>query len=312
MALANRHVATELGLLGLAAIWGVNFVVVKEVLNALDPLSLNALRFALAAAALWFLVRGSTGPGLDPRDRARLAAVGVLGHVGYQVAFILGVNGTLAGNASLLLATAPVWTVLLSAAVGHERLNTTVVSGCAATLIGMALVVAGRGDDIGISRGTLEGDALMVLSAVLWSTYTVGASPLVSRYGALRVTAWTVWIGTPILLLMGAPSISRIAWGEVPAGAWAGVAYSGILSVAVAYLLWYRGVERLGNARTAVYSNSVPVVALLAAWAWLGEIPTPFQLLGAAVILAGITIARVGGPGQPGPSSLRWRTSGNS
>ncbi len=76
-------------------------------------------------------------------------------------------------------------------------------------------------------------------------------------------------------------------------GAWVGVAYAGFLSIGLAYLLWYRGVERLGNNRTAVYSNLVPVAALLTAWLWLGEVPTAVQLLGAVVILSGLTTARL-------------------
>jgi drug/metabolite transporter (DMT)-like permease len=62
----------------------------------------------------------------------------------------------------------------------------------------------------------------------------------------------------------------------------------------VAYLFWYRGVQRLGSARTAAYSNMVPVVALVVASIWLGERPTLFQVVGAAVILGGIWLARMG------------------
>ena len=69
-------------------------------------------------------------------------------------------------------------------------------------------------------------------------------------------------------------------------------------------MLWYHGVEKLGNSRTAVYSNLVPVWALITAWLWLGERPTPLQLLGAASILIGLTIARLGQSSpEPGPSS---------
>ncbi|MBT8337561.1 MAG: DMT family transporter, partial [Gemmatimonadetes bacterium] len=75
-------------------------------------------------------------------------------------------------------------------------------------------------------------------------------------------------------------------------GIWGTVLYAGVLSISVAYVLWNRGVRRLGNARTAVYSNLVPVVALLAAWVGLGERPTGLQVLGAAVILAGLRWTR--------------------
>lgn len=75
----------------------------------------------------------------------------------------------------------------------------------------------------------------------------------------------------------------------------------------VAYVFWYRGILRLGNSRTALYSNLVPVAALITAWAWLGEVPTIPQVSGAAVILGGISVARWGGRRgySPGANSLR-------
>ena len=301
-----RDGATELGLVALAAIWGINFSVVKAVLAHLDPLALNALRFPLAAGVLAVAMIRLPGPRLRREDRVPILLLGLLGNVVYQLAFILGINLTLAGNASLILATSPVWTVLLSMALGQEEPNRRVLSGSLLTLGGMALVVVGGGHALGWSGATIKGDLIMVAAAVLWSLYTVGAGGYVRRYGAIRVTAWTLWAGTPVLFVLGLPALTRTAWGAVPAWTWGGVAYAGVFSVGFAYLLWYRGVKRLGNSRTALYSNLVPVAALVTAWLWLGERPTPLQLAGAAVILTGISVARWGGARrQPGPSSLR-------
>jgi drug/metabolite transporter (DMT)-like permease len=71
------------------------------------------------------------------------------------------------------------------------------------------------------------------------------------------------------------------------------VVYAGVLAIGVAYILWNRGVRKIGSSRTAAYQNLTPVVALLVAWAWLEEVPTPLQLAGAAVILVGISLARM-------------------
>lgn len=294
MTAASRDITTDLGLVLLAAIWGVNFSVVKIVLEELGPLALNALRFPLAAAALWLVLRGRTGPSLPTRaDLPRVVLLGLIGNVGYQLCFIFGIDWTRAGNASLLLATTPVWTVILSTLVGHERPNRWVVVGVLGTLLGITLVVLGRGDEISLGSVTLRGDLLMVAASMLWSTYTVGGYRLVARYGALRMTAWTLWIGTPCLVAMGIRELIATDLAAISTGTWLGVVYAGLLSIGLAYLLWYRGVQRLGNSRTAVYSNLVPVAALTTAWLWLGEVPTPIQILGATVILLGLTVARI-------------------
>lgn len=276
----------------LAVIWGVNFPLIKIALDVVPPLAFNALRFPLAALALWLVVRG-TGSVVRPqrKDLLGILALGVLGHVIYQGLFILGVDRTSAGNASLVLSTSPAWTVALSALTRQEGVDRAVWGGVALTLAGMTLVVIG-GAGLSFGRSTLTGDLLMMLAAMAWAAYTVGSRPLVQRYGAMPVTAWTLWIGTLGVLALGLPSLARVDLPALDPGIWAIALYSGVLSISVAYALWNKGVKRLGNSRTAVYANLVPVVALLTAWAVLGERPTPLQIAGAVVILMGLRLTR--------------------
>jgi drug/metabolite transporter (DMT)-like permease len=286
--------SADLGLLALALIWGVNFSVVKSVLAEVPPLAFNALRFPLAVVALGWLLKVRPGKQpLDRRDIPRLAALGLAGNVAYQLCFIIGIDLTQAGNASLLLSTTPVWTVFLSALAGHELPNRWVLFGVGGTLLGMVLVVAGGSEEISLGSETVRGDLLMIAASVIWSVYTVAGRAPVEKYGALPVTAWTLIIGTPLLVAMGVPDLRTTDLAAVSGPAWAGIAYAGVLAIGIAYLLWYRGVEALGNNRTAVYSNLVPVAALITAWIWLGERPAPLQLGGAAVILIGLTVARL-------------------
>ena len=301
---ARSALPTDLGLVAVAVIWGVNFTVMKTVLGELGPLALNALRFPLAAVVLALMVRGTPGARLPRReDVPRVLFLGLLGNVAYQLCFIYGLDWTRAGNASLLLSATPVWTLLLSAAAGHERPTPAVAAGVVGTLGGMVLVVLGGSSDVSLGSSTLRGDLTMVVAGMLWATYTVAGRTPVARYGPLRMTTWTVAVGTPVLVALGAPDVARTDLPGVSAGAWAGVVYSGLFSIGVAYLLWYRGVRDLGNNRTAVYSNLVPVVALLAAWVWLGEVPGGLQITGAGVILVGLTLTRLAQ--SPGPSSAR-------
>ena len=294
MKIPRRDVTTDLGLLLIVLIWGVNFSVLKVLLREFEPLALNALRFPMAAVALWILVRrldGSSKP--DPEDLLRIITLGLLGNVAYQLCFIFGVDSTFAGNASLLLATTPVWTLFLSSVSGHERPGGWVIIGVAGTLIGIFMVITGSRDAGTLASPTTRGDLLILIASMLWAMYTVGGRKPVTRYGALRVTAWTLWVATPIIFLMGLPSLMKTDLRTITPEAWIGITYAGLLGIGLAYLLWYRAVERIGNNRTAVYSNLVPVAALITAWIWLGEVPTTLQLIGAAVILVGLTLARL-------------------
>lgn len=287
----------------MAIIWGVNFPLIKASLEFIPPLAFNGLRFPLAAVTVFLILRlrGSL-PRPDPEDRPRIVALGILGNVVYQGFFIFGVNATLAGNASILLATTPVWTLGLSTLRGHEKPGLQVWFGVLATLTGMVLVVFGGGEALGLGTSSIHGDLLMIGAALTWSVYTVGSRGLVQKYGSIPVTAWTLWIGSLGLIALGLPTLKDFSFGEVPGLAWAGVAYAGILAIGLAYVLWYRGVHRIGNSRTAAYSNLTPVIALIVAWSWLGEAPGGLQITGAAVVLVGLSLARLGRERKPDKS----------
>lgn len=291
---------TDAGLLALALIWGVNFSVIKVGLRELHPLAFNALRFPLAVLALTGLLalRGSLS--LPRRgDVPRVLALGVLGNVVYQLFFIFGIDATLAGNAAILLATTPVWVVVLSALRGHERPRAVVWIGVAATVAGMVAVVVGGEQEVALGGGTLRGDLLSAGAAVVWAVYTVEGRDLTRRYGSLRVTAWTLACGSVGLVALGIPFLADTDLAGLDPGTWAAVAYAGVLAIGVAYVIWYWGVRRIGSTRTSVFSNLVPVVALAAAWVWLGETPTGLQLAGAAVVIGGMTLTRTTRTGGP-------------
>lgn len=284
------------GLLVLVLIWGLNFPIIKQALAEIDPLVFNALRFPLASLLVLLFLR-ARGPLPRPhrRDLPRILLLGLTGNVAYQLLFIFGLDRTGAGNASVLLATTPIWTAILSRAAGHETVRSTIWIAAAGTLAGMVLLVAGGGREIRFGSSSLLGDLLMATAALTWAVYTVGAKTLIHRYGPLPMTAWTLWTGTATLVLLGIPGLRTLDPGSVGLSSWLGVLYAGTLAIGLAYVLWNRSVRRVGNASTAIYGNLVPVVALGAAWIWLGEIPTRLQLVGTALILSFLLLARVGG-----------------
>ncbi len=290
----RAHWRAHAALLFMVVVWAVNFSVSKRALGELEPLAFNALRFPLAALLLYIILR-RRGPIPMPEraDLPRVWALGILGNLVYQFCFIVGLDRTSAGNASLLLASSPIMTALLSAYFGHERVRGRVWLGVAATFTGILLVVLG-GRSTDAAASSIVGDVIMFTAAVAWACYTVGSRPLIERYGPVNVTAWTLWIGAAGLVLAGIPATLQTNFSEVSAGTWIAVVYAGVLSIGVAYVIWYYGVEQLGNTRTSTYSNVVPVMALAVAWLWLGEAPAAAQVAGAAVIVGGVTLAQSG------------------
>ena len=285
---------TDLALIGLSVIWGVNFSVIKIALREFDPLAFNAIRFVLASLTLLVFLRLS-GPVPFPARRhwGRIVFLGLLANVVYQLLFIYGVERTLAGNAGLVLATTPVWTLIFASVSGQEHHGFPVWGGVLATLGGMVLVVLGGDRGVGLGDALLVGDLMLVLAAITWAAYTVGTQDLTREYGALAVTSWTLWVGTIGLVALGAPSLWSLELDGISRVGWLGVVYSGVLAIAVAYLIWNHGLEQIGGPRTAAFSNLVPVVALVTAALWLGEDTSPTQIVGAIIIIGGVWVARV-------------------
>jgi len=133
---------------------------------------------------------------------------------------------------------------------------------------------------------------LVFLGVICWTFYTIGLQPYTKRIDVLQLSAVTMVGGAVPLLIASAPALVSTNWGVIGMGGWLALFYSSVISIGVAYFFWYRGLRVLGATRTSVYSNLQPIVALLAAWAFLNETPTIFQGVGAATIIAGVFLTR--------------------
>ncbi|MCD6289901.1 MAG: EamA family transporter [Anaerolineae bacterium] len=280
-------------LAGMVIIWGANFIATKVALRTISPLSFNALRFPTATMLFVLILRHRGQPlGIARADVWKVIALGILGHGLYQVFFIEGLAHTTAANSSLLMATVPVFVALFSVALRIEHVAWRRWLGIFLSFAGIVLVTVGSGGRLDWGGSHLLGDMLILGAAITWAMYTVASKPLLTRYSPLHWMAVTMIPGTIVLVLVGLPELLRLPWGSVGVLAWLGLGYATVFSIVIAYLVWFTGVQRIGNARTSVYSNGVPVVATLLAWTVLHE---PFRLLqaiGGIVILTGLTLTQ--------------------
>jgi len=284
------------GLALLVLIWGLNFPVIKQTLAELDPLVFNALRFPLAAFVLLLLLRVQGSIPLPARrDFLPVAGLAIVGNVLYQLLFILGLDRTASGNASVLLATTPIWVTLLSSAAGHEEIRPATWMAIAGAMAGIVMVVVGGDAEVRFDGEVLAGSLLVVVAAIVWGIYSVGSRSLIHRYGALPLTTWSLVVGGGVNVLLGVPGLLALDFRTVSVAGWIGVVYAGILGIGMAYLLWNRSVRKVGNAATSLHGSLVPVVAVGIGWLWLGEVPTPTQLAGGAVVVGSLLLVRRGG-----------------
>lgn len=292
-------------------IWGTNYALVKTAFRELDPQAFNALRLLEASAVMVgvnLLVSRyrpaaadqaggeiasifHTPAAVTGRDWLRLAWLGLVGHCLYQYFFIGGLADTSVANGALIVASSPIVITLLSTLTGKERIGALHWAGTVLSFLGIYIVV-GRGAQV--SSASLRGDLMLLAAVFCWGLYTIGARPLMARHSPVGVTALSMLLGTLMYLPLAAPAISRVEWSNVSTLTWIKLVYSSLFALCVAYTIWYAAVREIGSARTSAYSNLLPIIAMVTAYFWLGEPLGRDKLGGAAAVLAGVALTRLG------------------
>lgn len=285
-------------------IWGTNFSVVKPAFREIDPQAFNAVRMVLASLVFIAIMKivprwtssdiFSTPAPITRRDWLAIAALGVVGHFFYQYFFIGGLALTSVANSSLLLAATPVVIAILSAVLGHDRIAPLHWVGAAMSLAGIYIIVTFAEGGVSIGSSTLRGDLMMFGGVTCWAIYTLGSRPLMERHSPVGVTGLSMAIGTALYVPVMWPNVMATNWWTISLRTWIALVYSALFALCVAYTIWYVAVREIGSARTSVYSNIVPIVAMLTAVAFLGERLSGGRLLGAGLVLVGVALTRVG------------------
>lgn len=284
---------TDVSLIAMALIWGVNYSVVKYGAAVFDPLAFNSVRIAIAAVGLVAITRLMRLDWPGARTTVALLALGAIGNGVYQVLFVEGIARTRAGDAALVLAASPAFIALAGRARGVERIAGRALAGILLNIAGIALVVFGN-THTGAAAGqaSLVGDLLILAGSMSWALYTVLLKPYTHDVGGLQLSTLTMLGGAVPLILVSIPALLATHWRTVPAAGWGAELYSSLISLVVAYLFYYRGIRVIGPTRAAMYGNLQPLVAVVVAWITLGEALTLWQGLGAACIMGGLLLTR--------------------
>ncbi|HMI21743.1 MAG TPA: DMT family transporter [Gaiellaceae bacterium] len=298
----RRLEAADLMLLVTVMIWSLNFTVTKYVLNhGFKPLAYGALRFS--AAALLFIgitwVRERSFR-LRRRDILFVLGAAVVGIFLNQVGFVYGTKLTTATTVALIFGTLPILTALFAAAAGIERLHSRFWVAAAVSFAGVCLVAAGAKGGIG---GDLWGYALVVLGVATWSAYSVAIAPLMTRYTASRISAYTLATGAVLLLIAGAPQLASQDYASLPSLVWVAYVFAVLGPLSLTNLLWFNSIEQVGPSRASLYANLQPFLGAIFALLILSESITALQVGGGLLIAAGIVLSRRDQPALMAPES---------
>jgi drug/metabolite transporter (DMT)-like permease len=287
---ATTH-STELFLLIAVFLLGTNPVAVKYAVSAFAPLPFVALRFTVAGLLLLGAVRVflGSGGGVERKDLLAMMGVGALGVGATNMLFTSGVNLTNASDTALIYAVVPVWGMILGFVLGLERPTLRGILGVGIAFLGIIVVVYGG---LGGSGSSLEGNLLVLGATVCWGSYTVLSLSLLERYSPLVVAAYTMLFGGLAALPLALPGFLSVEWDAMSVGVWAAVAYSTVLVAAFGFFAWQKGASLLGANKVLVYQYLITFVGVISGIVFLGEGLGVDKIIGGAIILFGVYLAR--------------------
>jgi drug/metabolite transporter (DMT)-like permease len=285
------HPQDWLLLILLSVLWGGTFFVVGFALRELPPLTLVFARVALAAVLMLPVMKlfGMTLP-RTAKEWMPFAGISVFNNVIPYSLIFAGQTYITSGMASVLNATTPLFTVLVLAAFGDERLNLRRVIGVSMGILGVLLLRgAATADSVDQTIGILLclGGALSYGIAGLWARRMLaGVPPMTSTTCQLIVSGFVMAIVAGI--------VDRPWTLPMPSPAtWAAIVALAALSTALAYIVFFRILERSGPTNVALVTLLIPVTAILLGVTVLGEPLTVREILGALVI--GISLLVIDG-----------------
>jgi len=276
--MAPRHLLLALGL---AVVWGVNFVVIKVGLDHFPPLLFSALRFLVAAVPAILVLRH---PGARWRWVALVALT--LAILKFGLLFTGMSAGMPPGLSSLVLQTQAVFTAVFAMLLLGERLTRWQVAGLAVALAGVGLIAL----DLG-TTSPLGAFVLVLGAAALWGISNV-AIRRASPPDMLRFMVWVSALATlPLFALSALVEGPQRGWDALRTVTWpavGAVAFVGILATVVGFGVWGYLIRTYSASTVAPVSLLVPVFGMGAAALLLDERITPLRLVAAVLIIAGV------------------------
>ncbi len=269
-------------LLALAAIWGGSFIFMRFLAPLLGPVTTTGGRVLIAGLVLW-AVYAATGFKLEwRRNWKRYLVLGVLNS---GIPFLLYAFAALHIPASLsvvLNALAPMFGAVFSALWLADRLTWRKLAGLGLGIVGVVLVTS-------LDRVSTSPLALAGMAACVLATVCYGLSTVYIRSRAMDVKPRALAGGSQLMAgLVYLPLMAALPPRAVPGSLVIGVELAfGVLCSAVAFLLYYRLVARVGPTKTLLVTLLMPAFGMLWGFLILGEQITWMRMLGAGVILAG-------------------------
>ena len=278
-----------LAMLGTVVFWGMSFISAKVVLNTgVPPMTLAFLRFLCASLILFPILKiREPDTRLDRGNLKTIVISSILGITAYFYFEVTGLNLTDASIASMIMATIPIFTVILEIIYYKNDVSRVKVIGASLSVVGVVILI---GFSFGTQNNPLAflGNMLILGSCICWVGYIMASKSLKGHYSGLALTTFQTLFGT--LFLLPLTLLEYKKWVPITPLASVNIIYLGIFCSALCYFLYLYSLEKLGPLAVSTYINLIPIVGVLGGIIILGETISTLQIMGGSIILLGVLL----------------------
>jgi len=275
-------------------VWAFAFPFIKIGLDELSFINLTIVRFFVVCVALFaiLLLQPKRFSKLHKKDIIPIFTLGFFGIMVYHFGLNYGEQYVSPGAASLIIATIPVFIIVLAVMFLNERITLKKLLGIVLSLGGVLIISIWGTRDTSIEIEYMFGALAVLVAAAMGALYTVAGKKLLDRYSALSLTVYAILLGSLGLI----PFLSKSLLDEVSAMStrgWIAVIFLGICSTVIGYILWYVALKIKTASEISVYLYGIPVISTIISYFLFGDEITLLFVFGGVLVIAGLAIVNM-------------------
>ncbi len=282
----DQKIRLFLAIAGTILLWSSTFPAIKFALESYSPTSVACLRFFISAIVLGIIAIRKKVKRPDLKDCPYFFMLAFSGVFAYQLLLNYGEKLTNAGTAGFVIGTTPIFTILISHFVFHEKMSIAKIAGVVACFFGVYCIALSKGTHWVINHGLLY----LCCGAFCWSIYFIVQKILLKKYAPLQVVCFVLWIASILFLGVSHPSkiLQTLIYGRI--GPSLSIVYLGLFPTVIAYGLWAYVLSHMQASKAALYTYFIPFISAFFSHFLLGETYNDYFFLGGLFILSGLLI----------------------
>lgn len=288
----SSRTKAHIALFIVALIYGLNYIIAKEVMNGyIGPRGFIFMRVLGASALFWlFHAFAKSKEKIARSDWPRVLASGFFGVAANQMLFFEGLNLTTPINASVIMTGNPILVLIISAVLLKEPIRKGRLLGIFIGGAGALYLILGRGAAELLHADTSLGNLLILLNASSYAVYLVIVKPLMAKYDALQVVKWVFASGLVFVIPLGGSQFAAVDWHAWTPTIYVQAAFVVIGTTFIAYLFNIFALKTVSSTTVSTYIYLQPLLATLASLALAKDVLTWRIAIAATMIFAGVYV----------------------